>query len=160
MTELTADEELAFLTVLSKRIKARLDELNGSARQALLEGYGTNQCDRRAVLVRGEKVGEVGISYGKAHPYIKPECAEQALRELDELGLVEVVPAKGWEDHFAEGVDHEVFCKDTGTVCDWAMWVPKQAKSASVRIKDKDTMAAFGPVLKSVDVTNLLGGGN
>jgi hypothetical protein len=98
--EITKDEQLAFLTALDKRIKPALDDAKAEARQSLMDAFAQDGTDRRAILVGGEKVGEVGISYSKAAPYIYAEQMNAALEFLRQVGLVQEAPAKGWEEQF------------------------------------------------------------
>lgn len=155
---LTDSEKLALLTALDKRIKPQLGELKDSARQSLLEAQAQDGTDRRAIMVGATKVGEVGVSYSKAAPYIRTERKKEAIECLAELGLVETVPAKGWESHFAYA-GGKVICTDTGETVDWAGWEQSYAKSASVRgCKPEDVMEAFGERLSTVDPIALIGG--
>ena len=72
---------------------------------------------------------------------------------------MEVVPAKGWEDHF-EMIGGDVVCKDTGEVVEWAGWQPEAVKTATVRgCKPEDVLAALGSRIEAVDVAGLLEGG-
>lgn len=155
---LTDSEKLALLTALDKRIKPQLGELKDSARQSLLDAQAQDGTDRRAIMVGATKVGEVGVSYSKAAPYIRTERKSEAIECLAELGLVETVPAKGWESHFAYA-GGKVICTDTGETVDWAGWEPSAAKTASVRgCKPEDVMEAFGERLSTVDPIALIGG--
>lgn len=157
-TQLTKSEEIAFLTVLEKRIKERLDEVKGEERQSLMETFADTHCDRKALMVGDTKVGEIVISLSTPKPVIKPECMSQALRELDGAGLVDLAPSKGWEDHFAL-VGDQIVWKDTGEVCDWLMWQPSMVKTASVRgIKGDKVKNAFGARLASINPVGLLEG--
>ena len=150
----TSDERLALLEAFNKRLKPALDEAKAEARQSLLESFERDHADRRAILVGTEKVGEVGISYSSASPYIFPDKSAEAIAYLSEIGLTETAPAKGWEKHFSY-IGGEVVCNDTGEIVDWAGWNPKAAKGASVRgCKPEDVLEAFGNRLP--DITALL----
>lgn len=156
--QLTKSEEIALLTVLEKRIKERLDEVKSEERQALMEGFSATHCDRKALMVGDTKVGEIVISLSTPKPIIKPECMSEALRALDEAGLVDLTPSKGWEDAFAL-VGDSVVWKDTGEVCDWLMWQPSMVKTASVRgIKEEKVKTAFGARLATVNPIAMLEG--
>ncbi len=155
---LTNSERLALLVALDKQIKPALDDAKDYERQSLLEANADDGTDRRAIMVNGVKVGEVGVSYTKAAPYIRPERMNDAIECLAEIGLVDTVPAKGWESHFTYA-GGRVICTDTGETVDWAGWEPSAAKSASVRgCKPEDVMEAFGERLTAVDPIALLGG--
>lgn len=155
----TKDERLALLCAMDKRIAPALKEAKAEARAEMLElaeAFGT---DRKAIKVGGTKVGEIGLSYGKAHPFVYNGCEEEALKQLEALDLVEVVPAKGWEEHF-ELVGDSVVCKDTGEVVKWCGWQPEVVKTATVRgCKPEDVLAALGGRIEAVDVAGLLEGG-
>lgn len=155
---ITKDERLAFLAALDKRVKPALDEAKSDARAEIMGAYAENGTDRKAILVGGEKVGEVGISYSKAAPYIYAEQMTAALDFLRQFGLVQEAPAKGWEQSF-DLIGGKVVYKPTGEVVEWAGWNPKAAKTAAVRgCKPEDVMRAFGPRLASVDAAALLDG--
>lgn len=155
---ITKDERLAFLAALDKRVKPALDEAKSDARAEIMGAYAENGTDRKAILVGGEKVGEVGISYSKAAPYIYAERMADALEFLRQVGLVTETPAKGWETKF-DLIGGQVVYKPTGEVVEWAGWNPKAAKTAAVRgCKPEDVMRAFGPRLASVDAVALLEG--
>lgn len=148
------DEKLALLEAFNKRLKPALDDAKAEARQALLEDYETTHSDRRAILVGDEKVGEVGISYSTAAPFIFDDRRQEALEYLSAIGLTETVPIRGWEKHFFLS-GGEIVCADTGEVVDWAGWNPKAPKSASIRgCKPDDVLQAFGNKLP--DITALL----
>ena len=61
--EITKDEQLAFLCALDKRVAPALKEAKNEARAEIMDAYAENGTDRKAILVGGEKVGEVGISF-------------------------------------------------------------------------------------------------
>ena len=156
--EITKDERLAFLAALEKRVKPALEDAKAEARAEIMDRYAEDGTDRKAILVGGEKVGEVGISYSKAAPYIYREQMADALEFLRQVGLVQEAPAKGWEQSF-DLIGGKVVYKPTGEVVEWAGWNPKAAKTAAVRgCKPEDVMRAFGPRLASVDAVALLDG--
>lgn len=156
--EITKDERLAFLAALDKRVKPALEDAKAEARAEIMDRYAEDGTDRKAILVGGEKVGEVGISYSKAAPYIYREQMDKALDFLRQVGLVQEAPAKGWEQSF-DLIGGKVVYKPTGEVVEWAGWNPKAAKTAAVRgCKPEDVMRAFGPRLASVDAVALLDG--
>lgn len=156
--EITKDERLAFLAALDKRVNPALDDAKAEARAEIMDRYAEDGTDRKAILVGGEKVGEVGISYSKAAPYIYAEQMTAALDFLRQVGLVQEAPAKGWEQSF-DLIGGKVVYKPTGEVVEWAGWNPKSAKTAAVRgCKPEDVMRAFGPRLASVDAVALLDG--
>jgi hypothetical protein len=156
--EITKDERLAFLAALDKRVAPALKEAKNEARAEIMDAYAENGTDRKAILVGGEKVGEVGISYSKAAPYIYAEQTGAALEFLRQVGLVQEAPAKGWEEQF-DLIGGKVVYKPTGEVVEWAGWNPKAAKSAAVRgCKPEDVLRAFGPRLQSMDAVALLDG--
>lgn len=152
--DLTKDERLALLEAFSKRLKPALDEAKEEARESLLKDFHETHTDRRAILVKDEKVGEVGISYSTPGPCIMPGKTAEALDFLQNAGLVTVEPARGWESRFEKVGDSVVF-KDTGEVVGWAEWRPKAPKAASVRgCKPADVLRAFGNQLP--DIAGLL----
>lgn len=156
--EITKDERLAFLAALDKRVKPALDDAKAEARAEIMDRYAEDGTDRKAILVGGEKVGEVGISYSKAAPYIYREQMDAALDFLRQVGLVQESPAKDWEKQF-DLIGGKVVYKPTGEVVEWAGWNPKAAKTAAIRgCKPEDVMRAFGPRLQSMDAVALLDG--
>lgn len=151
---ITHDEKLALLTAIDKRVGPALKEAKGDACAELMARCAEDGTDRRAVLVGGEKVGEVGVSYAKAHPVITDMAA--AVECLRAMGLTEEVPKKGWEEAFTS-VAGVVVSKDTAELCDWAVWEPSRPKGAAVRIKDPQAVLdAFGARLAGGDPLALL----
>ena len=158
--EMTKDAELALLSAMDKRIKPALDDAKAAARNALLEDFQESGNDRHAILIGTTKVGEVGISYSKAQPVIKAERLQEALAFLTELGLTDVTPKKGWEQHFSIAGEN-VICTDTGEVVDFMLWQPSEAKTAAVRgCKPEDVLAAFQGQLPTDEIIGLLEGAN
>ena len=148
--EYTQDERLAVLTAMQKQIKPALDEAKGIARQEIMDGFAETHTDRRAIIVGDEKVGEIGIL---------KERMDEAVAFLDSIGMVDIVPKKGWEAHFAKAGD-KVVCTDTGETVDWAMWCPKSPKTAAVRgCAPEDVMQALGPRVEGMSAAALLGDG-
>lgn len=159
MNGITKGERLALLIAIDKRLKPELDEAKAEARQDVMEAMQADGTDRKAILVGGEKVGEVGVSYSKAAPYIYRERMTDALDFLSGYGLVDVTPKKGWEAMF-DLVGGEVVYKPTGEVVDWAGWQGKTPKSAAIRgCKPDDVLKAFGQRLAGVDALALIEGG-
>lgn len=158
--QLTNDEQLALLSAMDKRIKPALDDAKSAARNALLEDFQQTGNDRHAILVAGQKVGDVGISYSKAQPVIKSDQMAEALAFLGSLGLTETSPAKGWENHFAKAGD-DIICTDTGEVVGFLLWQPSMAKTAAVRgCKPEDVLTAFQGQLPTEEIIGLLKGAN
>lgn len=156
----TADERLAFLEALNKTLNDKkeglLTEAKAEARSELLGLFDSHGVDRRALIVGGRKVGEVGISFSQPKAAIKGERRAEALEFLLENGLAEITPVRGWEGHFAK-VGTDVMFADTGELVDWALWDEGGAKAAAVRgCKPQEVMEAFGPRLQGQTVTNLL----
>lgn len=158
-TAITKDEKLALLCALDKRVTPALKDAKDEARAEIMDAYAENGTDRKAILVGGEKVGEVGISYSKPAPFIYAEQMPAALEFLRQVGLVQETPAKGWENQF-DLIGGQVVYKPTGEVVEWAGWNPKAAKTAAVRgCKPEDVLRAFGNRIASVDAIALLDGG-
>lgn len=156
--ELTRDEELALLKALAKKVKERLDVLEFQAKDEVMAGYIENGTDRRSIIIEGVKVGEIGLSYSKAKPAIKPGFERWALTYLDSCGLVEYKPATGWEKRFAR-VGAQVVDQETGEVMEWAEWLPQTASTAAIRgCKPDDVVQAFGPKLDGFAFAGLLEG--
>ena len=159
MSSFTDSERLAALVVIDRRIRAELEELKSGMREDVLESARGGESDRKPILVGDVKVGEVGASYSKPRPYIHADQMDRAIAYLDELGLTEKVPAKGWESHFSN-VGGRVFHTDTAEVVTWAGWEPSRPNGASLRgFKDEDVLSAFGPRLASTDPLSLMEGG-
>ena len=155
---ITKDEKLALLCAIDKRVSPALKDAKDEARAEIMGAYAEDGTDRKAILVGEEKVGEVGVSYSKASPYIYADRMADALEFLRQVGLVDETPAKGWEQSF-DLVGGQIVYKPTGEVVEWAGWQPKAAKSASVRgCKPEDVLRAFGARLASVDAVTLLDG--
>ncbi len=156
--EITKSEKLALLVAMDKRIAPELKLAKDEARQEIMEGYAQDGTDRRAIIVGDEKVGEVGISYSKAAPFVYAERMADALDFLESAGLTERVPAKGWEQEF-ELVGGQVVYKPTGEVVEWAGWQGKAPKAAAIRgCEPEDVMRAFGGRLQGADALALIEG--
>lgn len=156
--ELTKDERLALLEATSKRIKPLLEDAKGDARHEMLAMEGETGADRRAIKVCGVKVGEIGCSYEKPHPAIKPGREREALEYLRAKGLTEEKPARGWESRFGQAGD-VVIDSETGEVVDWAEWSPKRVKGASVRgCEPQEVLDAIAPKLNGASPFALLEG--
>lgn len=153
---LTSDEKLALLEGMNKKLKPMLDEAKGQAKLELMEMCRQNGVDRKAIMVDGQKVGEIGIAYSTAKPAIMPGREKEALDYLAEMGLVEYVPKKGWEKHFAKAGD-AVVDTENGEICDFLCWEPSVAKTAAVRgCKPEEVLAAIQPKLAGGDIMGLL----
>lgn len=157
-SEITKSEHLALLVAMDKRIAPELKLAKDEARQEIMDSYAKDGTDRRAILVGGEKVGEIGVSYSKPAPFIYAERMAEALDFLESVGLTERVPAKGWEREF-ERVGGEVVHKGTGEVVPWAGWQGKAPKAAAIRgCEPGDVLRAFGPRLYGPEVLALMEG--
>lgn len=151
---LNTDERLALLSALNKKIQPALEEAKSEACSELMERCREDGTDRRAVMVNGEKVGEIGIDYTKGHPVIIDTAA--ALDCLRAMGLTEEVPKKGWESAFS-CVGGMVVDTDSAEVITWAQWEPSRPRRAAVRIKGPQTVInAFGARLANKDPLALL----
>ena len=153
---LNKDEKLAVLEAMNKKLKPMLDEAKGDAKLELMDMCRENGIDRRAIMVDGQKVGEVGISYSTAKPVIIPGKEKEALDYLADMGLVEYVPMKGWEKFFSKAGD-AVVDTENGEICDFLMWEPSRAKTAALRgCKPDEVLAAIQPKLEGRDIMGLL----
>lgn len=154
---LDKDSRLALLTALDKQIAPQLKEAKAEARQELLDLNRESGADRKAIMVNGAKVGEVGCSYSKAKPFIIDNA--KAIEYLRELGLTEEVPKSGWEEHFAL-VGDGIACSDTGEIVDFLAWEPSRVKTAAVRgCKPQDVLDALAPQLDGTNALALLNEG-
>ena len=157
---LTDDEALAAMEAISKAMKPNLDMAKMEARQALLEQAEEGKADRRPILIDGQKVGEVGVSYAKPSIEIAPGYEDNALKALRELGLTKEVPVSGWQSHFTR-VGDAIANIETGEIASWAQFVPGGAKSAAVRgCKPEDVFPAMQAKLGDGGLNRLLLGGS
>jgi hypothetical protein len=155
---LTRDEKLALLEAMSKKIKPLLEDVKGEAKLELLELCRESGIDRKAIMVDGQKVGEIGISYTTAKPAIVPGKEKEALEYLAEAGLVDWSPKRGWEKGFAKAGD-AVVDTESGAICDFLCWEPSIAKTAAVRgCKPDAVLEAIQPKLAGGDIMGLLEG--
>ena len=156
---LTDDERLALLKAIEHQMKPIKEELEGDARRGLMERFGEDGTDRRAIIAGGQKVGEVGISYNKPRPYIYKDREAEALDYLESIGLVERTPAKGWESHFKNAGGY-VICTDTGEMVDSIGWQGKEPKNAAIRgCEPEEVREALRAQLQGGDELALLEGG-
>ena len=162
---LTNDEQLALLVAIDKKLNNRKDglltEAKATAKAELMDANESIGADRKAIMVNGEKVGEVGLSYATAKPVILADRMADALAYLADIDLVETTPAKGWESHF-KVVDENVICLDTGEFVDWVIWEPSRVKCATVRgCEPQKVLDALSAKLGSrAEVAGLLMGGD
>lgn len=157
--EFTRDEKLAFLEALSKQTKPLLENLKGDAKMELMDAFRETGVDRRAILIDGQKVGEIGITYSSAKPVIIPGMEKEALEYLWENGMAEITPKRGWEKCFVRAGD-AVVNEESGEICAFMYWEPSVAKTAAVRgCKPADVLAALQPKLNgNDDIMGLLEG--
>lgn len=140
---LTSDERLALLVALDKQLKPQLDDAKQEAKYQLMESFETTGADRKAILVDGTKVGEVGMSYSTAKPVPKIGYESDFLDYLESLGLTERTPVKGWEKQFSRAGD-SVIHTNSGEIADCMEWEPSRVKSAAVRgCKPDDVLNAL-----------------
>lgn len=141
--EMTKNEKLAFLKALEKMVKKELSVIEAEAKDEVMAGYIRDGRDRYSIIIGDAKVGEIGLSYSKAKPAIKPGCELAALVYLGEHGLTELKPVKDWEKRF-ERIGFNIVDKETGEVVDWAEWLPKTANTAAIRdCKPEDVIPAL-----------------
>lgn len=165
MTEqLTADEELALLTAMSKTVGDAIKGAKADAQEALMDAFSADGTDRRAIMVGGAKVGEVGVSFTKPGPAVKPGREREALEAAIELGIIDwskvsAAFVRGWESRFSQ-VGGAVVEAQSAELCDWLAWEPSRPKSASVRgCKPGDVVPALKAKLGDDGLSSLLLGG-
>lgn len=155
---LTKDEKLALLEAMNKKLKPLLDEAKGQAKLELMELCNESGIDRKAIMVDGQKVGEVGITYTTAKPAIIPGKEKEALEYLAEMDLIDWTPKRGWEKHFSKAGDAVVDI-ESGAICDFLHWEPSIAKTAALRgCKPDAVLEAIQPKLAGNDIMGLLEG--
>lgn len=157
MVELTFDEELAMLEAIQKKVKTRLDELKGVAKDALMDAYEENGIDRRRIKANGSPIGTVFITFTKAKPVINPARKAQALKALTAMGLTEVVPVKDWEKRFTHCGDI-VLDAESGELAEWALWeIEKPYCTKVTGCKPEDVLDAMSTKLQGENIIGLLG---
>lgn len=157
MVELTFDEELAMLEAIQKKVKTRLDELKGAAKDELMEAYEENGIDRRSIKANGSPIGKVSITFTKAKPVINPARKAQALEALTAMGLTEVVPVKDWEKRFTHCGDI-VLDAESGELAEWALWeIEKPYCTKVTGCKPEDVLDAMSTKLQGENIIGLLG---
>lgn len=158
MDGITEAERLALLVAVNNKITPLLKEAKDEACDRLMEDCAKDGTDRRALVVNGERVGEVGVTWTKPSPVILGGRYDEAVEFLAAHGLTETVPAEGWKEHFA-CADGRVVFTDTGEVVEWAGWAGQRPKYAAVKgCKPDEVMRAFGARLAGVEVRGLLEG--
>lgn len=165
MSSLTADERLALLNAMSKAVKPRLDEAKAEAQDGLMDRFAEDGTDRRAIMVGGEKVGEVGMSFSRAAPAVKPGHEREALEAAVEMGLVDwskvsSILVRDWQKRFSR-VGDAVVEAQSAELIDWLEWQPSRANGASVRGCAPDVvLPALTAKLGPGGIAALLGGGD
>ena len=153
---LTEDERLALLSALDKVIKPQLDESKQQAKYHLMESFDKSGADRKAIIVDGTKVGDVGISYSTAKPAPKPGMMDEFLDYLESLGLTQRTPVKGWEKQFSHA-GSAVIHAESGEIVDCMEWEPSRPKTAAVRgCKPEDVLDALSSKLAGTNPFALL----
>ena len=164
MSSLTADERLALLNAMAKAVKPRLDEAKAEAQDGLMDRFAEDGTDRRAIMVGGEKVGEVGMSFTKAAPAVKPGHEREALEAAIEMGLVDwskvpTILVRDWQKRFSR-VGDAVVEAQSAELIDWLEWQPSRAKGASVRgCEPEKVLPALTAKLGPGGIAALLEGG-
>ena len=155
---LTNDEKLALYEAMHKKLKPRLEEAKGNAKLELMEMCRESGVDRRAIMIDGQKVGEIGVSYSTAKPVIYPGMEKVALDYLWENGMAEITPKKGWEKNFVRA-GNAVVNEESGEICNFLYWEPSVAKTAAVRGCQPDkVLEAIQSKLEGNDIMGLLEG--
>ncbi len=140
---MTPSERLATLVAMEKQLKPILDDAKSEARQYLMDVHDQCGADRIPISVGKQKVGEIGLSYSKEKVTIDPNNRKAAMNILEELGLTEQIPVKGWESHF-EMIGGQIMSKDTGEVVDGFLIEEPTVKAAAIRgCKPDDVAKAF-----------------
>ena len=130
-----------------------------------MDRFAEDGTDRRAILVGGEKVGEVGVSFTKAAPAIRPGHEREALEAAIEMGLVDwtkvsSVLVRDWQKRFSR-VGDAVVEAQSAELIDWLEWQPSRAKGASVRgCAPEDVLPALTAKLGPGGIAALLEGGD
>ena len=148
MSSITPDERLALLAAMSKAVKPQLDEAKREAQEGLMDRFAEDGTDRRAIMVGGSKVGEVGMSFSKAAPSIRPGHEREALEAAIDMGLVDwskvgSVLVRDWQKRFSQ-VGDAVVEAQSAVLIEWLQWEPSRPKSAAVRgCKPEDVLPAL-----------------
>lgn len=151
---LTEDERLALLVAVDKQLQPQLKEAKSLARGELMQLADECGADRRAIKVDGRKVGEVGVTYSKAKPFIVDMQA--AIPYLRDMGLTEEKPKDGWEESFAKA-GNDIICTETGEVVPFLAWEPERVKAATVRgCKPQEVLEAMAGKLEGTNPLALL----
>ena len=163
MSSITPDERLAILNAMAKAVKPQLDGAKAEAQRGLMDRFAEDGTDRRAIMVGGEKVGEVGVSFSKAAPAIRPGREREALEAAVEMGLVDwtkvsSVLVRDWQKRFSR-VGDAVVEAQSAELIDWLEWQPSRAKGASVRgCAPEDVLPALTAKLGPGGIAALLEG--
>ena len=165
MSSITPDERLALLAAMSKAVKPQLDEAKREAQEGLMDRFAEDGTDRRAIMVGGSKVGEVGMSFSKAAPSIRPGHEREALEAAIDMGLVDwskvgSVLVRDWQKRFSR-VGDAVVEAQSAELIEWLQWEPSRPKSAAVRgCKPEDVLPALRAKLGEGFAQALLGAGD
>ena len=154
---ITADEELALMRVLKKRIDNRVKELEGEAKDELLCLYDSCGIDRRHLTPTAQNGAPPSRGSSKPLSAIAPLPNAKALDSLASCGLTEETPVKGWEERFAKCGDDIIDCK-TGEVVDFLLWEPQRPKAVRTAVKEQEAVAALRPLVSGMSATALLEG--
>lgn len=148
--ELTQDEKLAYLIALKKSLDEALEDIKLDYKTGIETAYEQFGMDRKAILVGGQKVGEVRMNYNAAGPEIKPEKQLEATEYLMQLGLCKTVPVTGWKKRFynkvdQDGIEHVIDLETGEDVSELFYWTGKTPKYPVIDgCKPEEVSQAFG----------------
>lgn len=123
------------MKLLAKQINERIKEIESDEKYALMEsGYNSKN-----MAIQGIKFGAIDYYPPKPKVQINPSSHEKAIEFLQEEGLVEVTPAKGWEDRFAI-INGSIIDTMTGENCDDIFTIGQTPARCVSRLERKVTL--------------------
>lgn len=150
-------KRLAFLTATKKALEPALAAVRDDVREPLFQRFQADRDNNKQDILYGsEKVGTAVVWCKGGRVSIKPGCEDDAIVALRALGLVNEIPARGWDKRFGE-FDGSIISLDTGEVVDWACWEPREPKSLAVLGCKPDTVIELAkPRLETVSALDFL----
>lgn len=153
--ELSNMEKLPFLKIIHKELTALIKDIEGEEKMELQEsGYS-----KKNMAIDGQKFGDLTYYEPKPKVEIRPEKKTDALLFLQDEGLAELNPCKGWDERFAI-VGQSIVDKNTGENCDDLFYIgqtPGRCVSKLDRGVTVDAVVqALQPKIGQVDVRYFL----
>ena len=144
---MTADEVFIARKAFEKLIKPAVKEAEQDLKEDMQRRYETDTSLSRALRFGGVEVGKVSrrVTSQKIRPKLGLEYV--FIDYLKDMGLVDMVPRKGWENRFTVR-DGVVFDRETGEVCDFLEQPGEKTTWVVTGCEPDDVLPLMQPMLE------------